>query len=108
MGNSERSAVSSRLHRMLKHLVKLRIQPERHSRRWIGSITEGRSEIEYKIDHSPSLRRHADLQKICRRAVRDALAEAGLEERVEELRIPLECPRKFSELLERRSGLVRR
>jgi hypothetical protein len=110
LGNSERSAVSSQLHRMLKHLVKLRIQPERHSRRWIGSITEGRSEIEYKIDHSPSLRRHAEenLQKICRRAVRDALAEAGLEERVEELRIPLECPRKFSELLERRSGLVRR
>jgi len=96
---------------MLKHLVKLRIQPERHSRRWIGSITEGRSEIEYKIDHSPSLRRHAEenLQKICRRAVRDALAEAGLEERVEELRIPLECPQKFSELLERKiSGLVRR
>jgi hypothetical protein len=74
LGNSERSAVSSRLHRMLKHLVKLRIQPERRSRRWIGSITEGRSEIEYKIDHITRPAFAATPKRVIRRFVAEPSA----------------------------------
>jgi Domain of unknown function DUF29 len=110
LGNSERSAVSSQLHRMLKHLVKQRIQPERDGKSWIRSITEGRAEVEYKIDQSPSLRRYAaeNLQKIYRRAVRDALAETGMEERSAELAIPPQCPWSLGELLDGQvSGLDR-
>jgi hypothetical protein len=110
LGNSERSAVSSQLHRMLKHLVKQRIQPERDGKSWIRSITEGRAEVEYKIDQSPSLRRYAaeNLQKIYRRAVRDALAETGLEDRASELAIPSQCPWLLNELLDGQvSGLER-
>jgi hypothetical protein len=100
--NGERSAVSSQLHRMLKHLVKRRIQPERESKSWIQSITEGRAEVEYKIDQSPSLRRYAgeNLPKIYRRAVRDALAETGLEERAGKMAIPSQCPWSVNDLLE--------
>jgi len=106
LGNSERSAVSSQLHRMSKYLIKQRIQPERDGKSWIRSITEGRAEVEYKIDQSPSLRRHAEenLQKIYRRAVRDALAETGLEERSAEVAIPPQCPWSLHELLEGRVG----
>lgn len=102
MGNSERSAVSSQLHRMLKHLVKQRIQPERDGKSWIRSITEGRAEVEYKIDQSPSLRRYAagNLQKIYVRAVRDALAETGLEDCGDRLAIPPECPWTLGQLLD--------
>ncbi len=102
LGKSERPAVGSQLHRMLKHLVKQRIQPERGGTSWRPSITEGRSETLYKLDDSPSLRRHAgqNLQKIYRRAVKDALFETNLAGRAQELDIPSRCPYTLDDLLE--------
>ena len=60
LGRSERSAVASQLKRMLMHLLKQRIQPERDGVSWRRSIVEGRSEIEFRFDDSPSLRRYAE------------------------------------------------
>ena len=85
---------------MIKRLIKQRIQPERDGATWRRSITEGRSAIEYKIDDSPSLRRYAEgnLQKIYRRAVRDALAETGIS--CKQANLPEECPYTLYDLLE--------
>jgi hypothetical protein len=61
LGKSERSAVRSQLRRMLVHLVKSRIQPERSGASWRGSVAGARTEI---LDHfvdSPSLRKHAEI-----------------------------------------------
>jgi hypothetical protein len=100
LGKSERSAIASQLHRMLKHLAKQRIQPERDGASWRRSITDGRSEIVYRLDDSPSLLRYAEknLQQIYRRAVRDALLETGVAAKQADL--PDECPYTLDQLLE--------
>ena len=54
----QRSAVSSQLGRMLKHLVKQQVQPERHGTSWIVSINNARSSLQYNLDGSPSLIHH--------------------------------------------------
>jgi Domain of unknown function DUF29 len=102
LGRSERSVVASQLKRMLMHLVKQRIQPERDGLSWRRSIADGRSEIEFRFDDSPSLRRYAekDLQKIYRRAVRDALVETGLTAQRGSLNLPQECPYTLEDLIE--------
>ncbi len=102
LGKSERSAIASQLHRMMMHLVKRRIQPERAGASWRRSIAEGRAEISYRLDDSPSLRRYAEdrLQKIYARAVNDALFETGLAARRADLDIPAQCPYNLKDLLE--------
>jgi hypothetical protein len=102
LGRSERSVVASQLKHMLMHLVKQRIQPERDGLSWRRSIADGRSEIEFRFDDSPSLRRYAekDLQKIYSRAVRDALVETGLTARRGSLNLPQECPYTLEDLIE--------
>jgi Domain of unknown function DUF29 len=100
LGKSERWAVESQLRRMLKHLIKRRIQPERYGNSWRRSITEGRTEVEDRLDDSPSLRRcvEKDLQKIYRRAVKDALIETELDPK--DVTLPAECPYTIEQLLE--------
>ncbi len=102
LDKSKRPAVGSQLHRMLKHPVKQRLQPEPGGASWRRSITEGRSEIPYKVGDSPSLRRHAgqNLQKIYRRAVRDARFETNLAGRAKEFEIPSRCLYTLDDLLE--------
>ena len=102
LGKSERSAVASQLHRMLMHLIKQRILPERDGASWRRSITEGRAEISYRLDDSPSLRRyvHDNLQKIYERAVNDALFETGMAEKRRDLSLPAQCPYTLQDLLE--------
>jgi hypothetical protein len=102
LGRSERSAVASQLPRMLVHLIKQRIQPERDGASWRCSITEGRAEISYRLDDSPSLRRYAhdNLQKIYERAVNDALFETGVAEKRRELNLPAQRPYELKDLLE--------
>ena len=106
LGRSERLAVRSQLRRMLTHLIKMRIQPERAGVSWRGSIVNARIEI---LDHtadSPSLRRHAEtnLQRIYREAIELALAETNLASRAKELDIPAKCPYTLDELLEGELG----
>ena len=107
LGRSERSAVASQLQRMLMHLVKQRIQPERDGASWRRSIAEGRAEIAYRFDDSPSLRRFAEenLQQIYLRAVRDALFEAGLSAQRASLDLPAACPYTLRDLVEGEGAL---
>jgi len=102
LGSSQRSAVESQLRRMLKHLVKQRIQPERAGTSWLSSIVDARVEIDSMIGNSPSLRRYAEenLQRIYAKAVKDALIETRLIERAGELSIPVQCPYTLDDLLE--------
>ena len=102
LGNSERSAVGSQFSRMLMHLVKERIQPERAGKSWRGSIIDARREIRFKLESSPSLRRYLaeKLEKIYRGAVRDALQETNLTEHARDFDIPTDCPYSLDELLD--------
>src|SRR5437016_10687217 len=60
LSGSQRSAVRSQLARMLMHLIKQRIQPERSGASWRESIADARTQITFDIHDSPSLRRFLD------------------------------------------------
>jgi hypothetical protein len=98
LGKSARAAVGHQLQRMLLHLLKQRIQPERAGTSWRRSIHDSRSKIEHKLDHSPSLKRQLEqvLPTVYRRAVRDAANETG----VPAARMPAQCPWTLEELIE--------
>ena len=101
LGKNHVFSVQSQLRRMLLHLIKMRIQPERSGNSWRHSITDARDKIERRFADSPSLRRklESQLRRIYRQAVIDALYETKLTERAAELDIPAECPYTLDELL---------
>jgi len=101
LGKGDARAVRSQLSRMLMHLIKLRIQPERASKSWGHSIVDAQGEIERAMKDSPSLRRHlaANLEELYSMAVKFALRETKLTARAKELDIPPTCPYTLDELL---------
>jgi Domain of unknown function DUF29 len=102
LAGSDRRAVRSQLLRMLMHLIKQRIQPEREGTSWRTSIVNAQQEIDLLLEDSPSLRRHLEgsLQKIYRKAVKDALRETDLTTRAKEFSLPEKCPCSLADLLE--------
>src|SRR5260370_42712760 len=58
LGKSQQSAVTSQLNRMLAHLIKQKLQPERDGASWQTSIASAQAEIEVQLRSSPSLRRY--------------------------------------------------
>ena len=57
LGRSDKRALRSQLTRLMTHILKWRMQPERRSRSWVASITDARIEIEGLLEDEPSLRR---------------------------------------------------
>jgi uncharacterized protein DUF29 len=102
LGQSDERAVRSQLRRMLMHLIKVRIQPERAGSSWRESVVSARDEIEDLMERSPSLRRHLEetLESTYRRAVKSALDETNLQSQAKKLDIPEKCPYTLDELLE--------
>jgi len=102
LGRSQRTSVQSQMRRLLVHVLKQRIQPERSSTSWRISIVNARKELMDFIEASPSLRRHlaTSLPKIYRDAIDVALEETQLAERAGELDLAEECPYSVAELLE--------
>jgi hypothetical protein len=101
LGRSERSAVQSQLARMLMHLIKQRVQPERAGDSWRSSIIDAQREIFFAVKRSPSLKRFlADvLDETYQRALKDAIEEMDLP-RKRAAEIPPKCPWPLDELLE--------
>ncbi|HYW42267.1 MAG TPA: DUF29 domain-containing protein [Bryobacteraceae bacterium] len=101
LGKSERSAVLSQVARMLMHLVKERIQPERSGASWRTSIANAQIEIVFKLEDSPSLRRYLEekLERAWLIAVKTAILETNLP-RARHSEIPEKCPYTLDELLE--------
>jgi hypothetical protein len=101
LGKSDRSAVRSQLGRMIMHLIKQKMQPERDGSSWRNSVVDARREIRVRIEDSPSLRRHLrqNLEKIYTAAVQDAVEEMQLP-KARAAEIPAECPYTLDELLE--------
>jgi hypothetical protein len=102
LAGGDKRAAQSQTIRMLMHLTKLWIQPERAGSSWRESIVNARREILLLIEASPSLRRYLEgvLQKAYRQAVRDALDETNLKLKAKEFNIPQSCPYTLTELLE--------
>jgi hypothetical protein len=101
LAGSVKSAVKSQLRRMLMHLIKQKIQPDRDGASWRASIANAQVEILDDIRTSPSLRRFARevLDDAYRDAVRIALIETDLEDQSGALNIPEHCPYTIDQLL---------
>jgi hypothetical protein len=107
LGKSDRRAVRSQLQRMMIHLIKQKIQPERDGTSWRTSIADAQSEIFHLTDDSPSLFRHLNesLNRVYSLAVRQALLETGLKD----TELWSACPWTLDELLQGDPGdLARR
>jgi hypothetical protein len=98
LGDSQFQGARSQLRRMLMHVIKQKIQPERDGASWRASIVNAQREILDAIDSSPSLRRRLSgrLDQLYKQAIRDARYETGLD--AED--IPVECPFTLDQLLE--------
>jgi hypothetical protein len=61
LGNSQKSALHSQVRRIIQHFLKLEYSPASDPRRgWRDSIANARTEIDYLLGVSPSLRHHVD------------------------------------------------
>jgi Domain of unknown function DUF29 len=104
LGDSQFQGARSQLRRMLMHLIKRKIQPERDGASWRASIVNAQQEILDAIDSSPSLRRRlaGRLGETYRQAIKNARYETGLQAK----EIPSECPFTLDQLLESNPTLL--
>ena len=102
LGKSQRAAVRSQMLRLLKHVVKQRIQPARAGSSWRGSIVGAHQQIQLRLEDSPSLRRHLSetVQATWQMAIKAALAETGLTARTIGFDLPKTCPCSLDQLLD--------
>jgi len=100
LARAERRAVRAQLQRLMMHLLKHKIQPERAGKSWQNSIEGARDKIRDELDDSPSLRRHLEenLERVYRLAVAEALRETRQGEKNRKA-LPEQCPWNLEELL---------
>lgn len=55
LSRSEKRAMKSQVIRLMKHVIKWKSQPEKHSRSWVATICHARSEIRDIQEETPSL-----------------------------------------------------
>jgi hypothetical protein len=80
MANSERKALLSQLKRLMLHIIKWKIQPQKQSKSWIKSINDAREEIELAQEFSPSLNKNY-IESIWEKTLK--LAKRGAEDEME-------------------------
>jgi hypothetical protein len=90
MGKSDRRAIISHLAIIILRLLKWRYQPERRGTSWRLSIRNGRQEIDWIVNDSPSLRRQLSelIESVYPMARENAADETGLALDV----FPEQCP----------------
>ena len=98
LADMRKAAVRSQMRRLLMHLIKLHIQPERAGSSWRRSIVGARDEVEDLMEGSPSLRRHLqeNLEKTYRRAVKSAHDRTNLQSKANGLDIPESCRTRWT------------
>lgn len=76
LARSERRALRSQLIRVMQHVVKWQLQPDRHSWSWVATIRNARREIADIQQETPSLTRQVleAMWDDCVAAARDAAA----------------------------------
>jgi Domain of unknown function DUF29 len=80
MGRRDRRDLESHLRRIIHHLLKWQVQPERRGRSWRDTLIEQRRQAEKLLKESPSLRSQlVELRdEAYPDAVRDAVSDSGL------------------------------
>ena len=102
LANANKKAVWSQLRRLVMHLLKAKIQPQRFGRSWATSVVDAQAKLKYDFKVSPSLRRYAkgELEEIYETAINDAIRETMLTTRAKDLPLPQHCPYTLEDLLD--------
>ena len=87
LGRSEKRALRSQLIRLMMHIIKWKIEPQRRSRSWLATIENARVEIDAILEDEPSLKRRIPelWEKCFKSALRVAEKETGIRPGVEGL-----------------------
>lgn len=87
LGRSDKPALRSQLTRLMAHVIKWRLQPERRSRSWVATIGNARVEIEALLEDEPAQRKNLPLLwgRCLVAANRIARAETGVAGQVDHL-----------------------
>ncbi len=78
MARGEKRALRSQLIRLMVHILKWKIQPQKRSRSWVLTISNARFEIEMEQKYSPSLNK-AHIEEIWENSLKQAKKEAQIE-----------------------------
>jgi hypothetical protein len=97
MGRSERRTLRSHIRRVLLHLLKIRLQPEKHTRSWNLSIAESRVRIARELNDSPSLRSEFPLFLL--EAYEEARLAAARQTGISLEAFPEQCPFTVEDVL---------
>lgn len=97
LGRSERDKLERFLTLLLMHMLKVKYQPERHTKSWDLSIKNSRHQAKKVLKENPSLK--PKLQQSLKDAYFSARLEAAIETGLEERAFPKECPWKIDEIL---------
>lgn len=98
LGTSQRSALESQMTRLLMHLLKIKFQPNKHSKSWDRSIGNAKIKIERILRKNPSLKR--ELPELVVEAYYFARKEARNETGLSIDTFPEKCPWTLSEIFE--------
>jgi hypothetical protein len=87
LGRSEERVLKSQLTRLMMHIIKWKIQPQRRSRSWLLTIENARAEIADILEYEPHLKPKlpALWEKCFSRARRLAEKETGIRPGIKEL-----------------------
>lgn len=97
LGTSQRSALESQMTRLMMHMLKIKYQPEKHTKSWDKSIGNARVEIEKIIRKNPSLKR--ELNEAKNEGYYFARKKAHIETGLEIKKFPEKCPWTLGEVL---------
>jgi hypothetical protein len=100
LGRSEQKELGSYLQVLLIHLLKCQHQPERRTKSWNITLSNGRDKIQDCLEDTPSLQRFLYnlewLEKYYRRARRDAAKETQKPLEI----FPVNCPYTLAQILD--------
>ncbi len=98
LAKSERRALRSRLGRLIQHLLKWQLQPEKRSTSWQRTIAQQRQAISLLLQESPSLK--PGFAEQAGQAYADGARLAAIEMRREVKDLPASCPYTMAQLLD--------
>lgn len=78
VSRSDRSALESYLIRLMQHVIKWKVQPERRSRSWCNTIYNSRNQIQRLQQRRPSLNRYV-IEQMWNQVLQKAQQEAERE-----------------------------
>lgn len=98
LGRSDKRELSSRIQRVLIHLLKWQLAQGKRPDSWLNTLDEQRMQLRGLLDQSPSLRRF--IYEAVRNGYGWAAKRAAREMRLDKSQVPKECPFTAEQVLD--------